>query len=212
VLFEADRSRGQEVPQRLLAGFTGIAHSDFYGSYFAVKGLVHATCWAHLLREARQLAERQPCGYTKLFFGALTRLYQRAAAAQQHQTTAALVAPQLRAELLTLAQDTALGRHKEVRRLQGRLTKFCDDLLRFVTDPRLEGTNNRAERELRPVAMARHVGGGARSDDGARTYALNLSIARTAAQQGQPLESVFRAARAAYHNGAEFPPLVTTPA
>src|SRR5262249_10868281 len=160
VLFEADRSRGQEVPQRLLAGFSGIAHSDFYGSYFAVRGIEHATCWAHLLREARQLGEGRACGDPKRFFAAPTRGSPRAGAAQQDQATAVVVAPQLRSALRALAEDVALGRHTEVRRLQGRLTKFGEDLLRFVTDPRLEGTNNRAERELRPVAMARHVGGG----------------------------------------------------
>src|SRR5262249_45139430 len=53
VLFEADRSRGQDVPKRLLAGFRGYVHSDFYGSYYAVDWVLHAACWAHLTREVR---------------------------------------------------------------------------------------------------------------------------------------------------------------
>lgn len=60
VLYEADRSRGQEVAQRLFQGFTGTLHSDFYSVYWTLSGVTHVPCWAHLCRSARQVAERQP--------------------------------------------------------------------------------------------------------------------------------------------------------
>lgn len=44
VLYEADRSRGQEVAQRLLAGFTGMLHSDFNAVYWMLPGVKHAAC------------------------------------------------------------------------------------------------------------------------------------------------------------------------
>ena len=57
VLYEADRSRGQEVAQRLFEGFTGTLHSDFYAVYWTLAGVAHAPCWGHLCRSARQIAE-----------------------------------------------------------------------------------------------------------------------------------------------------------
>ena len=58
VLYEADRSLGQQVAQPLLAGFTGTRHSDFYAVYWTLPGVTHAACWGHLCRTARQVAER----------------------------------------------------------------------------------------------------------------------------------------------------------
>ena len=77
----------------------------------------------------------------------------------------------------------------------------------FVTDPVLEGTNNRAEREPRPHAIARHRSGGARSDEGARTYAINLSVVRTVALHDGNFLDTFRHARIAFHEGGDLPKL-----
>ena len=43
-------------------------------------------------------------------------------------------------------------------------------LFKFVTDPDVEPTNNRAERSLRPSVMYRKRNGGTRSDSGDRIY------------------------------------------
>lgn len=212
VLFEADRSRGQEVPKRMLEGFTGFLHSDFFGSYYAVKWVTHVACWAHLTREARQLGEREKKGMrAQCFAERLSLIYEQAAKAQEQPERAGAEAERLKAELLTLAGNAELGRHPDVKRLQGRLLKFCDDLLRFVTDPRLESTNNYSERELRLFAMMRHVSGGARSDAGAKTFATLFSVSRTAARQGMALSSFFVEARRALHDGAAFPSLKLLP-
>jgi transposase len=211
VLYEADRSRGQEVAQRLLAGFTGTLHSDFYAVYWTLDGVAHAPCWGHLCRTARQVAERAPdaAGPTA-FHDRLSGLYARAVAGQGRPATAARNARAIKGDLKTLATDPELATDPDVARLQDRILRHLDELVAFVTDPALEGTNNRAEREFRPHAQARHRSGGARSDAGARTYATNLSVVRTVHLNGGDFIDVFRQARVAFHTGAAFPDLFPT--
>lgn len=211
VLYEADRSRGQEVAQRLLAGFTGTLHSDFYAVYWTLPGVAHAPCWGHLCRSARQAAERAPeaAGPTA-FHDGLSGLYRRAVAGQGRPATAARNARAIKGDLKALANDVALARDADVARLQKRVLRHLDEFVAFVTNPALEGTNNRAEREFRPHAQARHRSGGARSDRGAKTYATNLSVVRTVHLNGGDFVETFMKARVAFHGGGEFPSLFST--
>jgi hypothetical protein len=211
VLYEADRSRGQQVAQRLLAGFTGTLHSDFYAVYWTLGGVAHAPCWAHLCRSARQIAERQPeSGEALAFQDRLSGLYARGAAAQGRPATAVRNARAIKGDLRALASDVDLAANADVARIQRRLLRHRDELVAFVADPTLEGTNNRAEREFRPHAIGRHRSGGARSDAGARTYAINLSVVRTVALHGGDFLDTFRQARIAFHEGGDFPTLFPT--
>ena len=65
-----------------------------------------------------------------------------------------------------------------------RTRKFVDNLLRrkkewlfrFVIDPEVEPTNNRAERALRPAVIYRKVSGGTRSSRGSEAYDRLFSI------------------------------------
>ena len=81
------------------------------------------------------------------------------------------------------------------------------ELVTFITNPDLEGTNNRAEWELRPHAIGRHRSVGARSDAGAQTYAVNLSAVRTVHLHRGDFIDTFRQARIAVHEGGDFPKL-----
>lgn len=208
VLYEADRSRGQEVAQRVLAGFTGTLHSDFYAVYWTLPGVAHAPCWGHLCRSARQVAERTPeaTGPT-MFHDRLSGLYARAVAGQCRPATSERNARAIKGDLKALTNDAALAADPDVARLQRRIRRHLDELVAFVTDPTLEGTNNRAEREFRPHAQARHRSGGARSERGAQTYATNLSVVRTVHLQGADFVEMFAKARVAFHGGGEFPSL-----
>lgn len=77
----------------------------------------------------------------------------------------------------------------------------------FVTDAHAEGTNHRAERALRPHAMARHRSGGARSDDGAATYTTNTSVTRTCGTQELPFLDASIATQRAHVEDLPFPNL-----
>ena len=55
--------------------------------------------------------------------------------------------------------------------------------LRFLEDPQVEPTNNRAERALRPAVIRRKVSQCSKTDAGARTLEAFLSVIQTFKQR-----------------------------
>jgi transposase len=58
------------------------------------------------------------------------------------------------------------------------------NLVRFLDDPRIEPTNNRAERALRPAVMARQVAPCSQNGRGAHAFEVFPSVGRTRAKHG----------------------------
>ncbi len=83
-------------------------------------------------------------------------------------------------------------------RLTARLRKYRHKLTTFLHKDGVEGTNNAAERALRPAVVMRKITGGSRSDAGAQAWAIVASVMRTAEQQGrdvlETLKTLLRAA------------------
>jgi transposase len=65
-----------------------------------------------------------------------------------------------------------------------RLTQRRDDVLRFLTDPRVPFTNNLAEQAARMMKLRQKISGGFRSEQGARDFAVIRSVIATAKKQG----------------------------
>jgi hypothetical protein len=57
------------------------------------------------------------------------------------------------------------------------------NLVRFLDDPRIEPTNNRAERALRPAVIARKVSQCSKNNGGAHAFAAFTSVVRTLAKR-----------------------------
>ncbi len=72
-----------------------------------------------------------------------------------------------------------------MRRHRGELTAF-------LWERELDGTNNAAERALRPAVVARKISGGSRSQNGADAWAKLASLMRTADQQGRNVLAVVK--------------------
>jgi transposase len=71
------------------------------------------------------------------------------------------------------------------KRIGKRMRKFKKELTAFLREKDLEGTNNAAERAIRPLVVARKISGGSRSGNGADAFAKLASLLRTAGQQGK---------------------------
>ena len=65
-----------------------------------------------------------------------------------------------------------------------RLSTRKQDVLRFLTDPRVPFTNNLAERDGRMMKLRQKISGGFRSEDGAKDFAVIRSVLSTARKQG----------------------------
>lgn len=88
------------------------------------------------------------------------------------------------------------------QRLLNQIGRHHDrgNLLRFLEEPHIEPTNNRAERALRPAVIARKVSQCSKNVPGAHAFAAFTSVVRTLAKQGvasivEGLYQLFRSAQ-----------------
>ena len=79
-------------------------------------------------------------------------------------------------------------------RLQNELGWHDDwgNLLRFLDDPSIEPTNNRAERTLLPAVIARKVSHCSKNAGGADTFSAFTSVIRTLGRNGSDRSAVDR--------------------
>lgn len=191
-LYHVDRSRGADVIVDLLGKSFGREGggklvSDFYNVYDRIGG-TKQKCLAHLLRELRDTVARRPELNGHAFFRrckALVRAMLRlkrgrrqfTRKAYQHQVQL------LERRLLNLSQQT--WDDADADRLTTRLAKYRQELTPFLHHADLDGTNNAAERALRPAVVMRKITGGSRSVAGARAWAVLASVMRSAEQQGR---------------------------
>ncbi len=93
------------------------------------------------------------------------------------------------------------------QRLIKRLRRHRDDLLTVLDEPDVPLDNNHAERAIRPAGMIRKNCFGNRSDRGADTQAVLMSVYRTLQQRGHaPLKTVVDALTTYLATG-KLPPL-----
>lgn len=191
-LYHVDRSRGADVIVDLLGksfGHEGNGKlvSDFYSVYDQIGG-TKQKCLTHLLRELRDTIARRPELEGHAFFKkckalvqAMLRLKKRREqlSAQDYGHQVDL----LEKRLLKLSQQ--IWGDSDADRLTARLAKYREQLTPFLHHAELDGTNNAAERALRPAVVMRKITGGSRSTTGAQAWAVLASVMRTAEQQGR---------------------------
>lgn len=212
-LYHADRSRSGKVIAKLLGeAFGGTLVSDFYAAYDQFD-CAQQKCLTHLLRELRDVVKKRPAMATHPFFKQCKRLAQEALRLKKRRKrlSASAYARQVKSietrlrNLGVKSWDDA-----DANRLAGRIRKSGTRLTTFLHDPKVDGTNNAAERALRPAVVMRKITGGSRSESGARAWAILASIIRTAEQQELGvLETIKTLLRAAW-SGKKISLLINT--
>ncbi len=74
---------------------------------------------------------------------------------------------------------------RDADRLTGRLRKHQRNLTTFLHHAEVDGTNNAAERALRPAVVMRKITGGSRGEQSAKAWAILASVMRTIQQHGR---------------------------
>lgn len=185
-LFAVEKSRGHQVPARLLGEeYDGILSSDFYAGYSYYRGR-HQRCWVHFLRDLNALEEEYPQDARVRAFVRSVRSVWKAARAYESESLRermrAKEALQDRLFALALPYARAEG---PVRTLAQRITRFVEQMFTFVEHKDVPPDNNAAERALRPAVIYRKVCGGTRSPRGSQTAAVLMSLVGTWTQNGQ---------------------------
>ena len=187
----------------LLENVLGIVVHDHWKPYYTLKGVLHALCNAHHLRELQALIEIEKEDWAHRMQRLLRRACHAANLAREQGVT---LSPGLNAliercydailtegftfhEAQPALVSTARKRLGRVPRRTGhnlllRLRIRRLDVLRFLTDPTVPFTNNLAEQDGRMMKLRQKISGGFRSVEGAEDFAVIRSLLSTARKQG----------------------------
>ena len=193
-LYHVDRSRGAKVILELLGKAFGSGGdqtlvSDFYSVYDQFDG-PQQKCLTHLLRELRDTISRRPELAQHRFFKRCKKLVQDMLRLKKRRKKLETVEYWHQVDLVEQRLEELSQQQwddPDADRLTGRLSKYRTKLTTFLHKKEVDGTNNAAERALRPAVVMRKITGGSRSDDGAKAWAILASVMRTAEQQGRPV-------------------------
>jgi transposase len=202
-----DRHRNAEVREVVPTDYEGVLVTDRGRSYDAqeLAGVRQQKCLAHIQRSLSEVLERQQ-GKTRAFGSRLKGLLRQAMDLRRDyhrgkQAGFAAQAQQLKEVITHHLRDRPL-KDPDNQRLLNELGWHNDrgNLLRFLDDPQIEPTNNRAERALRPAVIARKVSQCSKNARGAQAFAAFTSVVRTLAKTGtgslvEGLLHVFRSAK-----------------
>ena len=194
-LYAVRESRGSDVPKEVLGeDFAGTVICDGWTAYPAFSSNLQR-CWAHILREAEDAAEKQAEG--EPIYRALKQLY----VALQTRLESDLTVRE-RAELQRVARrelESLIERSVPdgpVATLLGKIEGGLDHWLTFIGEPAVSPTNNAAENSLREPVVLRKIIGTLRNDRGMFVHETLLSLLATCRQQGRnPYDELKRIAR-----------------
>ncbi len=185
-LYHVDPSHGGPVAEKLLGpDYAGVLVTDCHGAYRRLKCPQHK-CIAHHLRALHKAHGRNPTDNSP-YLDAWQRLWQDVM--ELHGQREALSADAFAERRLALeatwdnllAQPVTLaGDRYFLGRMRNTGSHHFGCLYHDV-----ETTNNRAERAIRPAVIARKVSCGNRTQRGATTWQILVSLATTAHQCGR---------------------------
>ena len=173
-LYIIRKSRGKGVIEEVLGeNYKGVIGCDGWTSYRSYTGNMQR-CWAHLLREAKYLAEQFDSA--KHLYQGLKRLYDKAKSKKP---------PSKDKLILEMNQWTDYADcYKELRKFSVTVKNGIEHWFTFVNNKSVEPTNNRAERALRELIVQRKIIGTLRNEKGTTIMERINSCIATWKQRG----------------------------
>lgn len=193
------RHRNEEVRELVPADYGGVLVTDRGKSYDAeeLSGVAQQKCLSHLIRNIRDVLETKR-GRAREFGVRLKDLLQQALKLWHEQREGRALnfpvqARQIEDELTHHLRNRILRDDDNQRLLNGIGTQHDrGHVLRFLTNPAIEPTNNRAERALRPAVIARKVSHCSKNPRGAEAFAAFVTVAQTVRKSGRSLLDSFQ--------------------
>lgn len=183
-LFVIRRKRSSKVPIEILGNQEGKTIIDdrfsAYAELVKVSGCEQQICWAHLLRNSKDLAKHYK--EAKYIHKRMKYIYNKAKEGEKKEN-------------LLHWMDLIASRSYRSSEVYKFVKSVCrnhrENLFGFVDNPEIESTNNMAERGLRHAVVIRKISNGSRSDDGAEITARLLSVLQTVKlQTNNPYEGI----------------------
>jgi transposase len=205
-----DPSRGTEALKKFFVGiYRGTLVSDFWAAYESVWADDYQKCIPHLLRELLKVDEYNSGMEWSKFSKQLKRLLRDGLRLRKRKDfTPERYASRLRLihrRLCNLA-DAEYGDGDAVR-LGRRISKYRDQLFTFLDTPGVPPDNNHAERQIRPAVIIRKNSLCNRSEAGAATQGILMSVYRTLKLRGLDATKTISAALRTLLQTGELPRL-----
>ena len=195
VLYDYQPDRKAKRPLEFLQGFSGYIHTDGYAGYHSLPDNITVVgCWAHARRKFDEAlkavpekdressgAQRAKRYCDKLFD--IERQLAKCTAAERVEKRQELAKPVLDEFLLYLQSAKAAPKSGFGRAVHYTVEQW-KYLERYLLDGRLEISNNRAERSIKPFVIGRKNFLFANTPRGAKASAIIYSIVETAKENG----------------------------
>lgn len=170
-LITVEKSRGQGVLQKHFDSFAGVAVCDGWVPYHIFN--TRQRCWAHILREAKYVAEKLSTENSQSLYLSLQKLFHSIKDVQSSRT--------VHDSALNLF-ERIISEHcneKQLEKFINKLDNAKDDLFTFLLYDGVEPTNNTAERALREPVINRKIRGCVRNQKGMRMFGNLMSCIMT---------------------------------
>jgi transposase len=189
------KSRASPVVKDILGTFfKGILICDFWGAYNKIVALAKQRCLYHLFTELVKVDKTHPSEAWKTFRKKLARLLKDAIRlSQKRDQLKPEIYDRLKGKLYQRLDQFLKMDHeaKDGKRLIKRLRRHQKELFTFLEYKDVSPYNNHAEQQMRKPVLTRKVSQQNRSDQGAKTQAILMTLFRSAElQEKNPVESV----------------------
>ena len=205
-----DRSRGSPALQKFFTeAYRGTLVTDFWAAYDAVYVGDSQKCLPHLLRELLKVDEHNQSPQWQAFSKQLRRLVRDGLRLRKRPDfTVERYASRIKLINRRLWKLADAAYHDaDAVRLANRIGKYRDQLFTFLDTPGVPPDNNHGERMIRPAVIIRKNSLCNRSERGAATQGILMSIYRTLKLRGHdPTETIAQALRQFLQTGT-LPPL-----
>ena len=173
-LYVIRKSRGKNVIEEALGkNYKGVIGSDGWASYASYTDKIQR-CWAHLLREAKYLANEHDSA--KSLYEGLKKIYENAISKKPPSKNDLIIEMQ---QWIDYAQC-----YKELRKFAITIGNGIEHWFTFLDYKCVEPTNNRAERALREMIVQRKIMGTLRNEKGTTIMERIVSCIATWKQRG----------------------------
>jgi len=181
-LYRFRQSRSASVAKEVFGSkrLRGILVVDRYNGYNQMPCSIQY-CYSHLLREVQDLGKDFPeVGEVAQFVTSLAPLLAGAMKLRGQDlklTEFRQRALELKLEIKATAYSPA--QHPGIQKIQNIFREKAARLYHWAKNPTIPADNNRAERELRPLVIARKISFGSQSEHGAQTREILMSVLHT---------------------------------
>jgi len=195
-----DRRRASPVVKKVFGTvFKGILICDFWGAYNKISALAKQRYSYHLFTELVKVDKRNSSGGWKAFRKKLSRLLKDAIrlSVRKNQLDSSHY-DRLRNRLHDRLDQLLKAPHqdKDAKRLIKRLKRHRNEAFTFLHYQGVSAYNNHAEQQMRKPVLTRKVSQQNRSQHGAKTQAVLMTLFRSAElHQDNPVETVLAMAK-----------------